>query len=557
MKRDLPELTRNVYDLLVIGGGIYGACVAWDAALRGLSVALVEKSDFCSATSANSQKIVHGGFRYLQHADFRRMRQSIGERSTLMHIAPHLVHPLPVLIPTFGHWMFGKEALALGLILNDLIGLDRNRLLKDPQKHIPRGYLVSRSEVSQLLPGIPRKDLTGGVVFYDAQVYNSERMLLSILRSAQKAGATLANYVEVYGFLRSGNHIKGVKARDVLTGVELDINSRIVVNASGPWVNSVLRLMNGNFQTRVFLSKAMSIVARRQLNPTFAFGVPSPFEFKDNDTVVDKGFRFLFITPWRGYSLIGTAYTPHDGSPGSFRITEEEIQDFIDEVNKAYPPAHFMREEVSFCYSGLLPMDRTSNGSVRLTKKYQLWDHSKDEGVEGLISVVGVKYTTARAVAEETVDLVYTKLGKKSPRCLTAVTPVYGGHIERFNDFLAQEIEKKVRGLEHEAIQHLVYNYGSEYPQVLKYLEENSNWKQRMDNTSQVTKCEIVYGIREEMAQKLGDVVFRRTELGSAGNPGETALKTCAEIMAKELNWDEGRTQKELDEVRAAFSIEA
>lgn len=558
MKRALIELTRNVYDLLIIGGGIYGAWVARDAALRGLSVVLVEKSDFAAATSANSQKIVHGGFRYLQHADVKRMRQSLCERSTLMRIAPHLVHPLPVLIPTFGHGMRGKEVLALALMVNDLVGVDRNYLLDDSQKHIPRGYVISREEVLQLLPGIYQQNLTGGAIFYDAQVYNTERMLLSILRSAEKSGATLANYVEVTGFLQSGNRVIGVKARDVFTGEVLDIQAKIVVNAAGPWVDDVLQLLDGDYQNRkVLLSKAISIVVKHQLIPKYAVGVSSPFRFQDDDTILDKGFRFLFIAPWRSYSLIGTAHTPYYGNPNDFSITEKDIQSFIDEVNKVYPASSLKWKDVSFFNGGLLPMDGSSNSGVRLTKKYRIWDHMQDQGVEGLISVVGVKYTTARNVAEKTLNVVFSKLGKQSPRCLTAVTPVYGGHIGRFNDFLylAQEIENKVWGLDTEVIRHLIYNYGSEYSQMFRYFEENPNWKQTVNNTSQVIKAEVVYGVREEMAQKLADVVFRRTELGAAGNPGETALKNCAAIMARELNWDQVRIQRELDEVRAVFSI--
>ena len=213
MERDPSKLQRNKYDLLVIGGGIYGACVTWDAALRGLSVALVEKGDFASATSANSLKIIHGGLRYLQHGDFKRMRESIRERRTLMEIAPHLVHPLPVLIPTFGHGMQGREVLSLALMINDLIGFDRNRL-DDPEKHICRGRVISRRECLELLPGIHKKDLTGGAIFHDAQVYNSERLVLSFIRSAEKAGAELANYVEVTGFIQNSSRHSLVNSRD-------------------------------------------------------------------------------------------------------------------------------------------------------------------------------------------------------------------------------------------------------------------------------------------------------------------------------------------------------
>lgn len=202
MKRNLEELSNTQFDVLVIGGGIYGACVAYEATLRGLSVALVEKQDFCGATSANSLKTIHGGLRYLQHADFKRMRESIYERRTLMKIAPHLVHPLPVLVPTYGHGLKGIEAMTVALKINDLVSCDRNLGLPDPQKHIPTGRTLSPTECLNTLPGISADGLTGGAIFHDAQVYNSERLVLAYLQSATQLGLRVANYLEVTGFYK-------------------------------------------------------------------------------------------------------------------------------------------------------------------------------------------------------------------------------------------------------------------------------------------------------------------------------------------------------------------
>lgn len=554
MKRDITQLSGKVYDVLIIGGGIYGAWAAWDAALRGLSVALVDRRDFGSATSSNTMKIIHGGLRYLQQADFGRMRESIRERKIMMKVAPYLIHPLPFLMPTYGHFMKGKEIMSIALMINDIVGFDRN-WLSDPQKHLPRGLVISRDQCLRLLPGINQKELTGGAIWYDCQVYNSERMILSVLRSAEKAQAVIANYIEVTGFLRCGNRVIGVKARDVLTGDDIDIRARVVVNTTGPWVNEVLRVLNGNYSVpRILLSKAINIVVNRRLIPEYAVGVSSPFEFKNGDGIVNKGFRLLFIVPWHEYSLIGTTYVPFDDSPNNLSITEGDIQNFIYEINRAYPAAFLKREDISFFHCGLLPMDGVRGGEVRLTRKYQIWDHTKFDGTEGLISVIGVKYTTARAVAEKAIDLVFKKLGKRSPMCLTNVTPIYGGYIEQFSDFLTQETGKRERELDRDVIRHLIYNYGSEYHRVLKYINDNAGWKQTLDASSRVIKAEVIYGIREEMAQKLTDVVFRRTELGSGGNPGDTALKTCADIIAKELGWNEYRIQSEIGEVKAAFS---
>ncbi len=558
MKRNITELSNNVYDLIIIGGGIYGAWAAWDAALRGLSVALLEKRDFGSATSSNSLKVIHGGLRYLQYAGFRRMRKSIYERATLMRVAPHIVHPLPFLMPTYGHLMKSKEIMSLALMMNDIIGFDRNRV-KDPEKYLPGGRVISKEECLRVFPGVYEEGLTGGAIWYDGQMYNSERMLFSVLRSAEKAGAALANYVEVTGFLKYGDRIIGVKARDVFTGEELDIRAKITLNTSGPWVNHVLRLLNGNYRNqRVFLSKTMNVVVKRQLIPKYAVGVWSKYKFKDRDAVISKGSRLLFIVPWREFSLIGTTHVPYEGSPNDFRITEKDIQDFIEEINGAYPTAALKREDISFFHGGLLPMNGCDDaGDVSLVKECLIYDHMKDDGIDGLVSLVGVKYTEARGAAEKVIDLVFEKMARKPSRCLTNIIPVYGGNIEKFADFLSKEKEKGVWGLDAEVIEHMVYNYGSEYPKVLRYIDENPEWAQKITNTSQVIKAEVFHGIQEEMAQKLADIVLRRTELGSAGNPGEQALMTCAAIMARELDWDEARTQSEVKEVKAIFSTES
>ncbi|NEO98906.1 MAG: glycerol-3-phosphate dehydrogenase/oxidase [Symploca sp. SIO2E9] len=550
MKRNLIELTRHIYDLLVIGGGIYGACVAREASLRGLSVALVEKADFGSATSANSLKTIHGGLRYLQHADLKRMRESIYERKTLMRIAPHLVHPLPVLLPTYGHGMKGKEVLSVALALNDIISCDRN-WLKDPQKHIPNGRVISKQECQQLLPGIPHQGLTGGALFYDAQVYNSERLTISFLHSAEQAGANVANYVEVIGFLQEGNCVTGVQAKDSLTGEGFDIRAKTIVNTCGPWINRLLSLLNGlQRQPQVPFAKAMNLVIRRPLFETYAVGISSRNSYRDPDALINKGSRLFFVAPWRGKSMIGTSYAVCDQDPDDFKILEKDIQEFLNEFNQAYPAANLKKEDVVFVHSGLLPRSgiEPQTGEPLMTKNYQLRDHSQ-EGLSGLISVVGVKYTTARDVAQRAVDQVFKSLGKKPVKSVSALTPIYGGEIDKFEDFLQNAIAKSPEGLGEEVMRRLVYNYGCAYPDVLQCLENYPNASHSPTDDLDVLKAEVLHGIREEMAQKLSDVVFRRTELGSAGYPGDKALNICAQTMGAEVGWSLSRIQEELREV--------
>ncbi|MDH3599787.1 MAG: glycerol-3-phosphate dehydrogenase/oxidase [Candidatus Tectomicrobia bacterium] len=548
MQRTLTTLDRTPYDLLVIGGGIYGACVAWDAALRGLSVALVEQADFGAATSSNSLKIIHGGLRYLQHADFRRMRESITERRTLMQIAPHLVHPLPVLVPTYGHGLQGPEVFAAALRINDLVSFDRNRL-RDPQKHIPRGRVISKQACLQQLPGLDPQGLTGGALFHDAQVYNSERLTLAFLQSAAQVGAALANYVEVTGLQLDDHRVTGVTACDVLHGEHFDIRARTVVNACGPWVPHVQHLLNRPLPAAPLrYAQSMNIVTR-PLFDHYAVGIPSRAGYRDADVVANKGKRLLFIAPWRGRSIIGTTQTACPEAAGDVRITEQDVHAFLDEVNQSYPPACLQRDDVTFVHGGHLPLSRldAQTGDVQLAKHYRLDNHRR-EGIQGLISVTGVKYTTARQVAERVVDRVFVMRGQKPIRSRSATTPLYGGQIDQWETFVQTETAKHPQGVDDVDLRRLIANYGTAYPNVLKYLDA-------VPAADAVMRAEVRHAVREEMAQRLSDVILRRTELGTAGAPDAGALRVCAEVMQAELGWSAARREQECQLVHERYTL--
>ncbi|MBI3321339.1 MAG: glycerol-3-phosphate dehydrogenase/oxidase [Candidatus Omnitrophica bacterium] len=545
MKRDLGMLSTQSYDVIIIGGGIYGACAAWEAALRGLSVALVERGDFGHATSANSQKIIHGGLRYLQHGNLKRMRESIRERRILMRVAPHLVHPLPFLMPTYGWGLRSRVTMRTALTVYDLVACDRNSGMRDPQKQIPQGRIVSREECLRLAPGIPDEGLTGGALWHDGQVYNSERLTLSFVLSAARAGAAVANYVEVTGFLRNHSRISGVTARDVLTGEPLEISAKVVLNTSGPWVGRVLRSLNGHRPLRSpGLVKAMNLVTR-PLAPKVAVGLQSPARS-------GKAQGLLFITPWQDCSVIGTTYTAYDGDPMHGEMTEEEIQAFIEEVNQSYPAAGLHRSDVQRVHVGLLPA--AANQPAVAETAYRLLDHERLHGVAGLVSVLGVKYTTARDVAEKATDLVCEKLGCVATPGRSRTTPVVGADFERFDAFLDEALRERCCDLDASAIRRLVYTYGSTYREVLRLVRENPAWAELVASTPPVIKAEIIYAVRQELALTLNDVVFRRTGLGAAGHPGTVALRTCAELMAWELGWEPARMERELADTEAAFA---
>ncbi|MEI6632436.1 MAG: glycerol-3-phosphate dehydrogenase/oxidase [Chlamydiota bacterium] len=554
MKRDIDRLDAEEYDLLVIGAGIYGACAAWDAALRGLRVALIDRGDFGGATSQNSQKIIHGGLRYLQQADLVRVRESIRERRTMMKIAPQFVHPFPCVMPTYGHFTKGREALFFGMLANDLIGFDRNRI-DDPQKRIPRGETISRKKVLELLPGIPTKGLTGGAVWYDCQAHNSERLLLSFILAASGKGVAAANYVEAVGFLAASRRVTGAKALDRTTGRRFEIRARVVLNAAGPWTDGVLALLDPRAATPPLPLSTGLIIVTRSFIDGYGAGLSCRAGIAAPGTPAAKGSRLYFVTPWRDVTLVGTVHAPYRGSPDDYRVTEGEISALLDAINAAYPSARLGRRDVRAFYGGLLPLGRVhrKTGEAITMNHYRLIDHRGRHGWDGLITVVGVKYTTARDVAAKAVDLALKKLGLPRRKGTSDSTPVYGGDIRRFDEFLDEAVRAKPAWIGEESVRHLVYHYGSRYRDILALAGSDRALSKPLPCQAAVIAAEIVHAAREEMALTLADAVLRRTELGTAGCPPDACLRACAELMGRELGWDAAREQAEIDRVKALY----
>jgi glycerol-3-phosphate dehydrogenase len=466
VKRDLAALAAPEHDVLVIGGGIHGVAAAWDAAQRGLATALVEAHDFGSGTSWNSLKTIHGGLRYLQSANLARVRESVRERRALLRIAPALVRPLSFVVPTYGHGLKGREALAVALLAYDLLSADRNVSLP-PEQRIPPGRSLAREEVRQLAPGLAMTNLTGGALWSDAQVESSERLTLGFVRAAADAGALVANHAPVTGFLRDGARVVGVTVEDAERGSRFEVRARVVLNASGPGMDAVLALA-GSTRPRVPLLRALNLVLRRALVGEHALGASS-------------GGRFLFVVPWRDRSIVGTDYAPVD-TPA-----HAQAERFLAECARAFPWAGLERGDVALVHSGLVPGSDPGQPATR----HLLVDH-QPEGARGLISVLGVKLTTARGVAERAIDLVSRRLGRPRVACRTADTPLLHACL------LAGTLAERTR-----------------------------------------------VAVREEMARTLADAVLRRLDLGTAGPPADAELEAVARVMASELGWSEARLADE------------
>ena len=553
MQRKLEDLAGREFDLLVVGGGICGAAAASDAAQRGLSVALLDRGDFAGETSAHSLKVVHGGIRYLQHLDLPRVRESARERSALLRIAPHLVHPLPIIVPTFGHGLRGAGALGAAFALLNGLTADRNRGIPDPDRRIPPARLVSRRELLAWEPELEAPGLTGAGLFWDGQLYNAARLVWAFVRTAGRAGAVAANYAEVLGFLRRGTRIVGVEVSDRLAGARFEVRARVVLNAAGPFAGQLsvrggLRAAGG-----IPFSRDMALVIRRRLVHDRALAVQT--KYRDPDAYLSRGPRHLFVMPWRGLTLIGVNSIVYRGAPDRLTVGAAEVQGFLDEINQAEPRFALALDDVALVHAGLLPIDAGDlvAANVSFGKRSHVIDNARADGVDGLVTAVSNRYTTARGVAERAVDLVFRKLGTPPPRCRSADTPLHGGRVPDFAElvrYVSQDFGAHARGPG--VAEQLAHNHGDAYGDVLRLVRETPAHGATL-GASISLRAEVVYAIRSEMAQKLADCVFRRTDLGTAGHPGDQALEDCAAVMGTELGWSAARIELELAEVRTRF----
>ncbi len=486
MIRDLPGLAEREFDTLVVGGGIYGLTIAYDAAQRGLSVALIEKGDFGAATSFNHLKTIHGGLRYLQTADLRRMRESIRERRAFARIAPRFVAPLPFAMPTGSSMTRNPMAMKAALALDAIISRDRNDGV-DPERHLPAGYVVAGQACRELFDGAVRT-VPSAAVWHDYQTVHSERLTLAFAKAAWSHGARLANYTEATGFLKYGRRCAGVTARDNMTGTQFGIRARVIVNAAGPWAAQMLS--GAGVETRWPLLKAMNLVTSR---PARKAALVAP----------TRAGRALVLLPWQGRTLVGTSESPDGRQPDDQQVRADELTAFLSEVNDTFPALGLKADEITLVHRGIVPAMSAANGRLSLLAQSRVIDHGGQDAAPEVLTIVGVKYTTARAVAERAVDLIFKKLQRAAVRCRTAEVVLPGAGLQDREP--ADPIAEAIRG---------------------------------------------------EMAHTLVDVVVRRTGLGAAGYPGDAVARDAARRMQSLLGWTDARMSEECDALRKFYAIE-
>lgn len=535
MERDLSALTGRRFDLLVVGGGVHGLAAAYDAAQRGLQVALVEKGDLGSGSSFNHQKTAHGGLRYLQTGDVRRARESVSERRTLARIAPHLLHPLAFVLPTYRSLTRGRLALRAGFFLDRIVANDRNAGLPPPLQ-LPAGRTIDRDECLERFPGVRRRRLTGAGLWHDYQMSDAERLTMAFATAALEHGAILSNYVEAERPILQGGRLAGFHVRDQLTGRRAEIEAAVTLNAAG--AGAVALLSACGLDPKLPLLQAMNVVtsrdaAREALGGRTAAG------------------RHLFLTPWRGRALVGTWESGATCTPDA-AIGLEQVDAFLAEINQAFPPLDLSRREVTLVHRGIVPAEIGAHGQVALKAHHEIRDHAR-EGVDGLVTLIGVKYTTARGVAEQAIDVICGMSHQRTAACRTATTALPGGEIAD-PEVLASEARRQLADtLPADVIAHLVAAYGARFRAVTDLVAGHPALAARVGDAHPVIGAELVHAVRAELACTLTDTVVRRTGLGAAGYPGDEAARAAAAIMAAELGWDAARVAREIADLKAFY----
>jgi len=566
MKRSLSEFTNTSFDIVIVGGGITGACLAADAALRGLSVALVEKGDFGAATSSASSKLLHGGIRYLQQLNFAKVRESAKERIYFQQLAPHLTHYVPFIIPTYKSLSKGKFVMKSAMTLYEILCGGQNSILRDASKKVPSSHFLSRAEVGKVVPNLESDAITGGVVFYESHMYSSERMTLGFIETAQQHGACVANYLEVTSFPGADEgRVRGVRVKDRLSGESFEIKASLVINAAGPWIP----LLNSNTGSKNSLEGVVSAFSKgahivtRSLTQGHAVALPTR---KQNKAVINRGGRHVFIIPWRGYSLIGTTYGPYEGDLDDVCATEGDINEMIEDINSALGSKKgeeaLKRDDVYHAYAGIYPLiDEVIDTKVyQGTGKYQVVDHAESDNLAGLVSVFGAKFTTARLLAEKALDEIISKhasrFNKQFDSCQTRRVALSAGHIDDLQVFRKEQVSRYKHLFSATVINNLVTNYGTDIQHVCTLCEENDQLTNELVAGSAIIAAEVVYAARHEMACHLDDFVFRRTGLGTLGNPGNEVLLQCATLMGQELGWDQTRIDAEWQRMLKGFPVD-
>jgi glycerol-3-phosphate dehydrogenase len=521
---DPDELSSTTYDVAIVGAGINGAAIARDAALRGLSVVVVEKDDVCCGTSAWSSRLIHGGLRYLEHGELRLVHESLHDRGRLLEIAPHLVAPIPFVVPLYPHnhkpaWMFRA-----GMVLFDALSI---------RKSVPRHRRLSRKAVAVELPSLNREGFSGALRYYDGQVVFAERLVLETLLSAVDAGAVALTYTKVTKVVTEGGRATGVAVRDRRTGEERTVRASVVVNAAGPWVDEV--------------SAGLSL-------PRFIGGtkgthlVVDPFPGAPDVTVYYEARsdnRPILVIPWNGRYLIGTTDDRFDGDLDTTAGTEAEIDYLLEETNFLLPRARLTRESILYTYAGIRPLPyRPGAKPGSIPRSHLILTHDE---VADLVTVVGGKLTPHLSLGREVVDKVAGLLGRTLPASTADRVPLPGAPAIG-TDWVTEAARLRDElPWPDEVVERLLAVYGTRCRELLALCARDPELGRVLGTgRSALVAAEVVVAVEQEGARHLIDILHRRTMIGLEPGWGREIHREVAELAAPLLGWSADDVSREV-----------
>jgi len=531
----IAALAHDEFDVVVVGGGITGAGVALDAATRGYSVALVERADYASGTSSRSSKLVHGGLRYLQNFDLGLVREALLERQLMVALAPHLVKPLPLVVPAF-EGAHPDRLVGVGLNLYDVMARDRDRRRRSESWSPERHRIISGEEVVELLPALAGREPTSGYLFYDCQT-DDARLVLTVLGEAERFGAVCANRLDVTGLLERAGRAQGVQVRDVESGERFEVRAANVVNATGVWADmlSPQELHDEADLPRIRPSRGTHVTLRHEDLPLVG------------GAIVPAGAgRTIFALPWLGHTLVGTTDNDYEGPLEHIRPSSEDVDYLLDAVNAFFATA-LQASDLTGAFAGVRPLISTGDPkkSVDISRKAELYETSS-----GMLTITGGKLTTWRRMAKMTVDRLVERDARDAP-CRTQEIP------------LGQAIDvaelPRVEGVGQmgpDPYEALASRYGHAAREVLAIAAERVELAQPIVPGLPDILAEAVLAARHEQARSIGDVLLRRTRLGLLAARSLTRVSVDEQagpvqrvgvVLARELDWSSERLSLELE----------
>jgi glycerol-3-phosphate dehydrogenase len=519
--KSLARFRDEQFDLAVIGAGINGAAVARDAAMRGLSVALIDRGDFAGATSSRSSKLIHGGFRYLPQGQFTLVYQALRERERLRHrTAPHLVHPIQFLFPVYHGRGFNRFTMSMGLTLYDLFA-------RMPFKEWHSS--LNAAEVRETEPALSRDGLSGGAMYFDAWA-DDARVTFENVLDADLHGAAVANYAAVESFSMAGGKIASAVARDLLGDAVAEVRAKKFLNAAGPWVDELRRMDDPQSQPCVRLTKGVHLVFARTVLPV-----------RESLVLADRSGRIVFVMPHDRYVLVGTTDTDFTGDPATVRTEIGDVEYLLGVLAGSLPGIKLTNTDVASSFAGLRALIREKDGAAPSAVPRE---EVILESASGLTTVAGGKFTTHREIAQRLVDDLMKKLGRHAGTCPTLATPLPGARPLPAGE--EPDGGAVMGSIAPAAAEILKARYGTRAPIVARIASRRPELAEPLSRGCPAIGAEVVHAVSSEMAQSVGDFLIRRTSL-SWRSPveAEAAAPAVARIMAGELGWNRAREERE------------